>query len=90
MNQSGMKYTRGWEKVRREPCAYFSLRVRFFSAKVAVACKRSFLTLATQPSNGLITLPLKLKFIFQPEIGHIDRYDTKVTNYTDSDATSKT
>jgi hypothetical protein len=37
MNQSGMKYTRGWEKVRREPCAYFSLRVRFFSAKVAVA-----------------------------------------------------
>jgi hypothetical protein len=41
-------------------------------------------------TNAVIPLPLKLKFIFQPEIASIDQSYTKVARYTDSDATSKT
>ena len=41
-------------------------------------------------TNAVIPLPLKLKFIFQPEIATIDQSYTKVACYTDSDATSKT
>lgn len=77
------------KKVRNEVKSR-TCSIPLFRGNVVANCHRSFLALATPLGNGLITLTLKLKFIFLPEIAHIDRKDTKVTYYIDSDATSKT